>query len=475
VARRLLDWWALPAYLLGFGLASAAPFFTDQQAGLQALNFALLALVCTWGLYRFRLRIWLLAAGGAIHLAMFAALDGLGWWQNPAEGWLRFLPLTAATALAGLGLEKYLDEGSPLDIRRSFSGWSRPLYALLLLDGAAAQVASLIDGGPAGTWITLAHGVLIGLLASAWAAPILAYASPLLGALALMQGLAAWDLPALAHPLSYARLALGYGAAGYGLALGLRMARKSSWPAWLAVWERPLQHTGLGLSLAALLMMATFGIDLAAWTARALLGIPFGEIVDLPTARMIVGVLSLVGLLYVAAAAVYRRLRLGYLAVGMLLAAWFIFAFYIQAWEGPRQVQRYALPAGLYLLAIGYLEWLRGNRNLARWLDYAAMLLLLGSLFWQTLAFGWSYALALGAEGFAAFWWGSARRLRRFFYAGVMGVILATAGQLLNALQAINQWITFGAIGLLLVLIAVLVERRLERIKAWQEILEAWE
>ena len=63
----------------------------------------------------------------------------------------------------------------------------------------------------------------------------------------------------------------------------------------------------------------------------------------------------------------------------------------------------------------------------------------------------------------------------RFFYAGIIGVILATLGQLLNALQNINQWITFGIIGILLVAIAVIVERRMESIKAWQGTLEDWE
>jgi predicted membrane channel-forming protein YqfA (hemolysin III family) len=87
------------------------------------------------------------------------------------------------------------------------------------------------------------------------------------------------------------------------------------------------------------------------------------------------------------------------------------------------------------------------------------------------------YAFLLGAEGFGAFWWGSARRLRRFLYAGMGGVILAVLGQLINSLRSINQWIVFGIIGLLLVIVAIFVERKLEEIKLfWQEkILETWE
>jgi hypothetical protein len=203
-----------------------------------------------------------------------------------------------------------------------------------------------------------------------------------------------------------------------------------------------------------------------------MLGLSFRQAVELMTVQMVVRVLSLLGLLYVAASFTYRRLRWGYGAFGMLLAAWMLHAFYVQQWEN---VQWYAIPAGLYLLAIAYLEWQRGNKVPARWLDYTAILLMLGSLFWQTLLFGWGYALLLGTEGFSAFWWGSARRMRRFLYAGMVAIILATVGQLINSLRSINQWIVFGFIGLLLVFVAVLVERRLENIKAWQEALESWE
>jgi hypothetical protein len=229
------------------------------------------------------------------------------------------------------------------------------------------------------------------------------------------------------------------------------------------------------VSFLALFLMVESGFRLGIWTVRALFGLSFREIVDLQTVWMVVKVFSLVGLHYATAAAAYRRMRLGYLAVGLLLVSWFLFAFYINTWGGLRQVQTYALPAGLYLLAIGYLEWRGGQRRLARWLDYLAMLLMLGSLFWQTLEFGLLFAFLLICEGAAALWWGSARRLRRFFYAGIIGVMLAALGQLVNALQSINQWLVFGLIGLTLVALAVLVERKLETIKAWREILETWE
>jgi hypothetical protein len=234
----------------------------------------------------------------------------------------------------------------------------------------------------------------------------------------------------------------------------------------------------LALSLA--LLLATLilsSFDMATWTLRALVGLPFRELVDLATVNLVVGVLALLGLLYVAAAVLYRRLRLGYLAVGMLLLSWTTYAFYVRAWESAARVQWYAIPAGLYLLGISALEWRRGHQLLARWLDYAALLLMMGSLFWQTLLYGWNYALLLGAEGLVALWWGSARRLRRFLYSGMVGVILATLGQLIHSLQSVLQWILVSVIvGLALFLLGAFVERNLGQLKSsLQEALETWE
>jgi hypothetical protein len=192
---------------------------------------------------------------------------------------------------------------------------------------------------------------------------------------------------------------------------------------------------------------------------------------------MAVWVLSLTGLLYALAAAAYRRLRVGYLAVALLLGAWYLYAFFINIWDNLRLIQWYALPVGLYLLGVGFIEWNRGNKLLARWLDYATMLLMMGSLFWQTWEFGWWFALTLMAEGLVfMFVMGAGRRLRRFFYAGLTGAMLAVLGQLLNSLQPDTQWLVFGLIGLLVIGSSVLIERNMEAIKTWRdEVVETWE
>jgi hypothetical protein len=343
---------------------------------------------------------------------------------------------------------------------------------LLLLDVTWGQMSSL-SSTQAGATVTLIHALLIGMLVSFWRARRMPYVSATLGVIALAQWLSSLHLPLIRWPIPLAQLALGYGLTGYALAF--MRGRGRSVFAELAIWERPLSRFSSWFSLVILAVAWWRGADLVGWTVRAVFGYPFRQIVNMETVQMAVGVLSSIGLLYVAAAFTHRRLRLGYLAVGMLLAAWALHAFYIQQWGSATHVQWYAMPAGLYLLGIGYLEARHGSKTLARWLDYIAVLLMMGSLFWQTLLFGWRYALMLGAEGFAAFWWGSARRLRRFLYAGMMGVILATTAQLINSLRSINQWIVFGLIGLLVVVAAIVVERKLEDIKAWREVLETWE
>jgi len=71
---------------------------------------------------------------------------------------------------------------------------------------------------------------------------------------------------------------------------------------------------------------------------------------------------------------------------------------------------------------------------------------------------------------------GISRQLRRFFYAGLIGVMLAVLGQLLNAQQHVNQWLIFGLIGLLMISGAIAIERNMETIKTWRdEVLETWE
>lgn len=469
-AERLLNWWALPLYVLGFGLVASSPFFTEGKPGLAALNWLLAMPLGAWAIYRFRLRVWLLATALAGHFTAYLYLVDLGWARFPSDFAARFLPATIGTTIVALVIERWRGEESPLQ-SQILPGWSYPLYWLVFFDVWIAQLLGL-TGAQAGTLVSLTHALLMAVLASFWVSRGLPYLSAILGIVALVQYMSTQPGRLVNAPTPLAQLTLAYGLIGYSLTFA-----RERWqiPQWLGLWEKSLQRTGIWFSFVVLILAAVLGINLVQWTVRALFGVPFRQIVDLPTVQMIVSVLALLGLLYLAASFIHRRLRVGYVAIAMLLAAWMLHAFYVQQWDGAANVQWYALPAGLYLLGVSFLEWERGNKDLARWIDYAAVVLMMGSLFWQTLLFGWSYALMLGAEGFAAFWWGSARRLRRFLYAGLMGVVLATLAQLINSLQSVNQWLVFGIIGLIVVVAAILIERRIEDVKALRQMIETWE
>ena len=487
VSERVEDWWALAPYLLGFGLVLVAPIFTAGESSFIALNSFLAMPFFGWAVYRFRLRGWLLATAVAGHLALFFYLKHLGMWQIPAQGWLMFMPITFLTAGFALGLERYFNEGSPFDLPSQ--GWSRPLYLLLVVDIMVAQLTCLsTDGSWQSVTISLLHAMLIGLFVSIWLMPELAYLSLTLGVVALWQYILI-DEPPDHFFVIISRLALLYGLIGFGMTLYKDMwhlmslvlsgappptERNITYQPLLA-WKQPLQRFSIGLSTIILFCAMFLTLRLIQPTIFLLLGWYISSNIYLPTVWMAIGVLSWSGLLYMTAAAAYRQVRLGYLSLGLLLSSWMLFLLYIQQWDGLRNLHWYTIPVGTYLFGISFLEWTRGSKPWARWLDYFAMLIIVGSLFWQILLFGWFYALLLGSIGLGLMWVGSARRLRRFLYVGMGGVILAALGQLINALWSVNQWMFFGLIGLTLLILGLVAERKREQVLALRDVLDDWE
>jgi hypothetical protein len=91
----------------------------------------------------------------------------------------------------------------------------------------------------------------------------------------------------------------------------------------------------------------------------------------------------------------------------------------------------------------------------------------------------WPYALLMGVESLLLVWWGSARRQKQFLYVGAVALVLNVVTQSIEPLLSVNRWIVFGIAGVLLVSLAVLVERRLEKIREFsadlQVRLEGWE
>jgi hypothetical protein len=471
--RSLLEWWAGPFYAWAYVGALAAVGLALRPGSGQAWNdsarlaiaLGLAALTFLHATWRFRSRAFLLLAGALAQGAALAVIDVAGWLAYPAWAALAFLPVTVVTAGLGLVVERRRGEGAPLGglgIGKLGSwelGWSRVLYVLLAVDLVGGQVAASVAAEP-GAVVTAGHALLLGLLATVWAQPALPLVAVGLGVVGIFQGLAWTGVEATGYPVVLALLALGYGLLGYGARFAWREAQRAR------IWFKPLEWVALGLSAVALLWTVGAGFDVARLVVRTFLGhaVTFADYAA--QVRMVMWVLALSGLLYLATAVVRRRYALVYGAVALLLGAW---ALWWRFFLNMPQFQWYAVPAGLYLLAVGWFEWRQGRRALARWVDRAGMLAWLGTAWWQSLPgvmpSGWPYALLLGAESLLLVWWGSARRMKQFLYTGAAAVVLNAVTQAIEPLLTANRWIVFGIAGALLVGLAILVERKLEAIR----------
>jgi hypothetical protein len=459
----LLDWWAAPFYAWGYvgSLVAVGLSWTDSTRLAIALGLA--AATFLHATMRFRSRGSLLLAGALAQAAVLAVIDVAGWLVDPTWAALAFLPVTIVTAALALAIQLWRGEGSPLSAAW-WRGWSRPLYLLLVVDLLAGQVAALFQSEP-GALVTAVHTLLLALLATVWVQPVLPLAASGLGIVGFFQAMAWADVGATGYPVGLALLALGYGLLGYGWTYALRPGGRH--PSRRGqIWARPLEWTALGLSAAALGWAAVIGLDVVGLFVRSLMGHTATYADYAAEVRMVMWVLALCGLLYLATAAVRRWYALGYGAVALLLGAWALWWRFFLDMPG---VQWYAVPAGVYLLGVGWMEWRQGRKTLARWIDRVGMLVWLGTAWWQSLPgvmdSGWPYALIMGAESLLLVWWGSARRQKQFLYIGAASLVVNVVTQSIEPLLSVNRWIVFGIAGSLLVSLAILVERRLEKIR----------
>jgi len=474
--ERLLNWWGLSPYLLGLSWTALIPLLTRNVAAYSTANALIAMLIFGWATYRFRLRGWLLAVAIMSHAAILFGIQWLEWWIYPDYVRLVALLTTTTTLLTALFIEHNNEEGSPLIASNFWWGWSRPIYLIALADILISQIISLPQATLMSTTVTIVHAILIGVLVMVWVAPGLAYLSLTLTMIALTQGLIYLESPLTRLPTSLAQLMFLYGLIGFGTVI-IQPYLDASFktPSWLTVWKQPLQRFSLFFATGTLLITGVVSQIMVPWALDLLSFTPYWRPIDFTIVWMTIGVCFWVGLLYFMAAVVYQSFRLGYSASSLLLLSWLIFVLFILQWVTLEHLHWYIIPVSLYIMAIATVEVHLGHKTIARWLDYGAIGLLLTTLFWQTLLFGWWAAFVLGGVGILMLWWGSARRLRRFLYAGMVGVILATLGQLINALDSVNQWMIFGLIGLILIVIVMVVERKMEQVKALRQVFDTWE
>jgi len=439
----------------------------------RVLSVGLGTAVFTWALFRFRLRGWLLLAADWAQWLALSLILWVGWGDTPAEMALLFLPVTIITAAFALLIEKVRVEGAPYSWEYGWNlgGWSRPLYLLLFANLLIGQLMGILGEPNLGVWVTVVHAIIIAMLTTVWKLSGLGYVSLLLGYIGLAQFI---NGPPIKMAPALAILALVYGSVGYSARILTRMKRRP--PGWLMVWERPLRVSGWLLSLLPLIFVFSEGLGIVDLIVRHWIGFDLITPSEMRQAIMTINTFAILGLFYLFAALADQRPRLGYGALLFLLSSWSLWLLLIAQ---QNELQFYAIPAAVYLLGIGWLEWQADHRQLARWIDRAALLLLFGSVFWQSFGEnGAWYAVLMIVEGLLVAWMGSWRRLRRLLYVGVTAVVIAVAGQLIEPLLALNTFVLL-LLGALLVALGIGLERRLESVRAlskeWRSRLEHWE
>jgi hypothetical protein len=460
-----LDHPAMPFYLLAYGLSLGAVL----ASLVNVLALSLTALSVT-GLYFFsgvifRRPGWFYPALLVGHMALLAAM-GIAPSTGPVYAIsVPFHALTWVIALVGLAISRLApgapaaaEAGGPVPVLKTLwahatrSAWAAPFFLVAAVDVVAWQAVAS-QGVQTGLIVAAGNGLLLGLVALVWLEPLLAYGA--LAGLALAAGFGL-SLLGLREGQLFAALA-GLGFAFYlaaRLAHALRRVRR------LQLWVTPLDHAALFLVIAA--------------TFFSLL-----NIVAYPTAAA--GALAAAGAYAVGESYRRRNYRIGYAGVALLLAAW---ALALVTFE-VAQPQWYAIPAGVYLCGVGFVERRIGRKQMALLMESLGLAVLLLTSFAQSLdggARGVPFFVLLVVEALLAIGWGAARRLKSPFFVGLAASVINVLAQvvlLFAGPSLLIRWLIIGSAGLLIVGLAVYIERQRERIIAttqvWRGVLEQWD
>ncbi len=430
------------ALLLPWGFLVA-----DQPAAYWAGLFALLLLYTAtllWGLRR----AWLLyPAALAAALTLFHALR-IGVAIAPAPyAWafaaLALPPVAALRPLRAGGVSRAWD-AQLIVIAQALA---IAAAALALAGGDRAQLATLL-------WLFAAAGGVVVLLERR--EELLALPN-------------AWALVAVAATLDLAGVErrwaeVVYAALGVALALGLQFwrnvpsARRPGWymaHRWTAgVWAVA------GPVLAAINLSGPFERFLAGRELREL-------VLDYAYGPAMLSV-ALCGVALAADAIFTLRRPTGYGASAVLAAA----ALMAIARITPNNPQAYAVPLGVYLLALSVYVAYERDLGLVRMpaanaLLAAAIVVILGTTFAQSLAYPWRYTFLGLAEGLALL--AATLFLRRRYGVALtlLGLGLIATRAAFDAARALPNWAIIGLLGLLLLGGGFFILLRRDRIERW--------
>ena len=454
------DSWATPFYLLVYAGAVVAPFLCQGDQGAWALAWWGTAAVLGASAALFRHPGWLYPAIGAGLVAYLATAYALA--PGLASAWALASLAGPAWVLAGVayavarrGLAPAVTWPWPaLGAGRALARpWAAPCLVgggvALALGGLGAQTEP-----SAGLWTAAAVFVLLGALATAWQGEAEAGASLAFGAVAFEQGLRVAGVPLVDRPPIWAVVALAS-------SLLTLAAPRLRLPLAL-VWQRPLYWGAMGLGAAAV-------VGALAEASRQ-------------TLQPLAATLAVSGLTLLAHAFDRRQRLLGYLGVALVEAGYMLQLLFFDV----GQPQAFSLPAGLYLLAIAYLEWRRGAQGrLKGALEAGALALMLAVSLPQAVGFmgagndRYFYDTFLLVQSLALVAGGALLRWKKSFFGGSLALVADVVVLLADPVRATNTWYLVGIIGLGMIGIVVFIERQRQRIPLWvdewRQRLETWD
>jgi len=458
----LADWLshpAMPFYLLAYALSISMISLSYISPLSLTIAFGAGASIYFASAYLFRKPAWIYPALFAIHMAVLAYYTIHPSGDGPMRRiTLPFLAMTWITSLVGYAFERT----TPLTVenksyRFSFlnrlfgHAWARPFFAFTIVEMVIWQSLAL-TGNDTTIIVGGGYALLFALFSLLWTEGALVYGAVAFGMLSVGGALNQAEV-------RFADAVAFYGGIGFGLYLFGRVldwlsARIKS----LTVWLTPLTHWSIALTGAAVL-------------------------IDLPTVAShmtaTAATFAFAGALYVAIAYRGRIYRLGYLGMALLELAWAL-ALII---NDVAQPQWYAIPGGLYFIGLGYMEWLRSKSRYAVGLELLGLGVLLLTSFAQSLdgETGLPYFALLLGEGLIVTWWGVYQKRKIPFFTGIGASALNIIAQviILISVYDINRWLVGFVAGLLIMAVAIYIERSREQLRArareLSETLEKWE
>jgi hypothetical protein len=449
-----------PATRVGLGLVAALLVLTGAaDAGEGWLSLTLLAMSVTASVLAVRTsgpaRLVLQITGAV--LASLAWLVALSWF-----GWSAATAVDVTTAGAG-GVS--LLAASALQVHSLDQAWAKVwggAAAVLTALGAVAAEGMWLDGDAAEPSWWVVTGLALLTLGTAMAAAPLAWSwmrelAAVSAVVTVLTALQVWDVGPSGQVTVLVVLSLLCGLAG------LALPERSG----VAVWRRPALVLGSATAVVAVAVAAT----------------------ELPDRMLLVPSLA-AGSLQAAALGVALRLLVPQVLSPLLAcAAWWAFAS--EALNG--NPQWYTVPIGLSLLvAVGL--WRRHRllhgANAAApevvGVEMAGIGFLVGAAFAQAITEDVGYAALGAALGVGVSGWAVLTRVRRRLVAGVVtvvGALVVFVGvpmvQLLPAWEGAGLWLLIGAVGVVALLAATVLEEGRDAVergmRRFVQMTERWE